>query len=114
MTDEKWEQLVELAKAQFRSVKVTTEPLFVTTADGDQQRGTKDILEFENPSGHFQLVRENHPVVLEKKEFYSHRAGDTARAEYKFSDTEFSHKLRVYKEDRNEDWQEVSGADFGL
>jgi len=37
-------------------------------------------------------------IVLAKKELYSHRAGQSAQTEYKFSQTEFSHKLRVFKE----------------
>lgn len=105
MTDDKWEQLVELAKQHFKNVSLHTEEL---------EQGTEDILEFENPSGKFQVVRENTPVVLEKKQHYTHRPGDTARTEYKFSDTELAHKIYVYKEDYNGEWEEVTLDKLGL
>ena len=108
MTDEKWEQLVSLAKSNFKNVELTTEDLVVSTSDGPQVQGTQDVLIFDKDKDRFKLVRENRPVVLEKKMFYSHRAGDTARSEYKFSDTELSHKLKVYRDEGVDDWQEVT------
>ncbi len=114
MTDERWEQLVDMAKKNFRNVELLTEDLVVSTADGPQVQGTRDVLTFDTDKGRFQLVRENRPAVLEKKMHYSHRQGDTAQTEYKFSDTEFSHKLRVYQEDDMGDWQEVTLSDLGL
>ena len=62
----------------------------------------------------YKLVRENRPVVLEKKGLYSHRAGQSAQTQYKFSETEFSHKLKVYKEMGFEDWEEVTLDKLGL
>jgi hypothetical protein len=114
MTDEKWEQIVQMAKKNFRDVSLKTEDLIAATSDGPVKQGTQDVLIFENPVGRFKLVRENRPVVLEKKQFYSHRAGDSARTEYKLSDTEFSHKLKVYKEVGFEDWEEVTLDKLGL
>ncbi len=114
MTDEKWEQIVEMAKKHFQGAKLSTEDLMADTPDGPTKQGTQDVLVFENPSGRFKLVRENRPVVLEKKQFSSHRAGESARTEYKFSDTEFSHKLKVYKEVGFEDWEEVTLDKLGL
>src|SRR4029077_15844964 len=98
MQDDKWSQLVETAKANFRNVKISKQDLIVQSDDGPQNRGTQDILQFENNAGSFKIVRENKPVVLGKVEHFSHRAGDMARTEYKLSETELSHKLRVYKE----------------
>jgi hypothetical protein len=115
MINEKWQQLVEVAQKNFKNVKVSQEDLIVETADGQQKRGTQDILIFDHPAGgRYKLVRENHPVVLEKKEHFSHRAGDMARTEYKFSETEFSHKLRVYKEVDFDEWEEVTLDKLGL
>lgn len=114
MTDERWEEFVESAMKNFDDVTLTKENLEVETDQGIEVRGTEDVLEFQNEAGRFRLVRENRPVVLEKKEFYSHRAGDTARTEYKFSETEFSHKLRVYRENRYGDWEEISADRLGL
>jgi hypothetical protein len=114
MTNEKWEQLVEMVQKNFNDVSLRTEPLMIETGGVAEAQGTQDILEFETPAGHFQLVRENRPAVLEKKMHYSHRAGDTAQTEYKLSDTEFTHKLRVYKEDEFGEWEEVTLDKLGL
>ena len=109
MNDDRWQQLVEMAKKNFKDVTLTTEDLMVETMDGPQNQGTQDVLIFDHVDGvRYKLVRENRPVVLEKKQHFSHRAGDTARTEYKFSDTEFSHKLRVFKEDDLGEWEEIT------
>ena len=114
MVDEKWQQLVEAAQKHFKNVSLTHEDLIMDTQDGPVNQGTQDILIFENPSGRFKLVRENKPVVLEKKELYSHRAGQSAQTQYKFSETEFSHKLKVYKEVDFDEWEEVTLDKLGL
>ena len=115
MQDEKWEQLVEAAKAHFKNAKLTREDLIMETPDGPQKQGTQDVLVFDHPSGtRYKLARENRPVVLEKKEMYSHRAGQAAQAQYKFSETEFSHRLRVFKEVDFDEWEEVTLDSLGL
>ena len=115
MQDDRWQQLVEMAKKNFSNVSLAAEDLIKETPDGPQKEGTLDILIFSHPNkDRYKLVRENRPVVLEKKEFYSHRAGQSARTEYKFSDSEFSHKLRVYKEVGFEDWDEITLDRLGL
>jgi hypothetical protein len=114
MTDEKWEQLVDIAQKNFQHVKLRREDLVMETPDGPQNQGTQDILEFENPGGRFQVVRENRPMVLEKKTLYTHRPGDTAHTEYKLSQTEFSHKIRVYKEQGFDDWEEITLDKLGF
>jgi hypothetical protein len=73
-----------------------------------------DILEFSRGGDRFKLMRENRPVVLERTEHHAKRASDTARIDYKFSDTEFSHKLRVYKETDDGEWDEISTDSLGL
>lgn len=84
------------------------------TEDGPVKQGNQNLLEFEHPAGgRYRLVRENKPVVLEKKELYSHRAGQSAQTQYKFSETEFSHRLRVFKEVDYE-WEEVTLDKLGL
>jgi hypothetical protein len=123
MVDEKWQELVETAKKHFKNVSLTHEDLIMDTQDGPIKQGTQDILIFENPSvpstslgtsRKFKVVRENRPIVLEKKEMYSHRAGQSAQTQYKFSETEFSHKIRVFKEDGFEEWGEITLDRLGL
>lgn len=114
MTDEKWQQLIDIAEMQFNNVEKSSEPLIHTSAEGQEQQGTQDILIFENPIGRFKVVRENRPKVLEKKHHFSHRQGDTARTEYKVSATEVSHKLKVYKDVGYDDWEETSLDKLGF
>jgi hypothetical protein len=114
MTDERWQQFIELAKEQFDNVEVFTEDLLIQTIDGPKQHGTMDILIFERDGTTYKLERENKPIVLERKEHFAKRATDTARTEYVFSQTEFSHKLRVYKETDTGDWEEISTDSLGL
>jgi hypothetical protein len=114
MIEEKWQELVESAKKHFKNVSLQTEDLIMDTADGEVKTGTQDILIFENPAGRFKLVRENKPVVLEKKEMFSHRAGQSAQTQYKFSESELSHKLRVYKEVDFDEWEEITLDKLGL
>ncbi|MCX6796997.1 MAG: hypothetical protein NTX98_00770 [Candidatus Doudnabacteria bacterium] len=115
MTDEKWQQLVGMAKKNFSNVSLTAEDLIKATPEGEKKEGTQDVLIFTHPSGDkYKLVRENRPLVLEKKQHFSHRMGDTARTEYKLSDTEFSHRLKIYKEVGFDDWEEVTLDRLGL
>ncbi|HEX3096040.1 MAG TPA: hypothetical protein VHQ20_02885 [Patescibacteria group bacterium] len=107
MIDEKWEQFVENAQDKFESVETYPE----TTEDGKN-----DVVEFTLPQAgdRYKVVRENRPVVLDKIQHFSHRQGDTARTEYVLSDTELSHKIRVYKEDNYGEWEEVRAESLGL
>lgn len=115
MTNEKWQEIAEMAQKNFKGAKLSLEDLIMETPDGPVKQGSQDILEFEHPSGgRYKLVRENRPVVLEKKELYSHRAGQAAKTQYKFSETEFSHRLRVFKEVDFDEWEEISPEKLGL
>jgi len=115
MNDDRFQQLVEMAGKNFKNVQLSTEDLIRETEDGPIKQGTKDVLVFDHPSGvKYKMERENRPVVLEKKQHFSHRMGDTARTEYKHSETEFSHKLRVYKEVGFEEWDEITLDRLGL
>jgi hypothetical protein len=115
MTDERWEQFVETAQSRFEEVGISMEKL-IDDHDNEVENGTANVVEFTMPqtSDRYRIVRENRPAVLDKKQHYSHRQGDTARTEYVFSDTEFSHKVRVYKEDNYGEWEEVRAESLGL
>ena len=117
MTDDRWEQFVEDGKTRFKDVVVKDE----TWSDdrGDEiQTGTQNVIEFTLPrdgvEDRYRIVRENRPVVLDKQMRYSHRQGDTAQTKNILSETELSHKLRVYKEDDYGDWQEITAGELGL
>lgn len=108
MTNERWEEFVESAKQRFQDVELATEK-------GEEENVTVDVLMFSMPGGgSFKVERENRPVVLDKKQHYSHRQGDTARTEYVLSETEFSHKVKVFKENNYGDWEEIVPDALGL
>ena len=112
MDHDKWEGLKEELRRKFKILEEKIEDILSETQDGLVKQGVAEVLIFEGPMGKIKLVRENRPVVLDKKFIYSHRAGQSARTEYTFSDTEFSHKLRVYKWDEDDEWKEVDAAGF--
>ncbi|MBI2607944.1 MAG: hypothetical protein HYW51_03920 [Candidatus Doudnabacteria bacterium] len=115
MDNDRWEQLKENVKSKFRVLEEKTEDLIVETADGAVKQGLVEYLVVETPMGRMKLTRESKPVVLDKKFHYSHRAGQAARTEYKFSDSEFSHKLKVYKWSEDDDeWQEIDAEQFAV
>jgi hypothetical protein len=114
MQDDKWEALKEELKRKFKVEDEHFEDLTVQTADGPVISGKVEVIIFESPMGKVKLARESKPVVLGKKEFYSHQQGKAARVEYQFSDTEFSHKIKAYKwDDDNDEWKEIDAAAFG-
>ena len=113
MIDEKWEALKEELGRKFTIEETHTEDLTTETADGLVMQGKVEIIIFESPIGKIKLTRETRPVVLDKKMIYSHQQGKSARTEYTFSDTEFSHKIKAYKWDNyNEAWKEIDAGGF--
>lgn len=113
MQDDKWEALKEELKRKFKVEDEHFEDLEVETADGIVKQGKAEVIIFPSPIGKVKLVRESRPVVLDKKEFYSHQQGKAARIEYVFSETEFFHKIKAYKwDDYNDDWKEIDADKF--
>ena len=107
MTDEKWQTLINQAKKDFSDVSYETEDLFAESNGEMVKQGTQDILQFTNDQGTFKVVRQNRPVVLEKKMHYSHRAGDAARTEYVLSDQEMSHKVLFHMLNDLDEWEQI-------
>jgi hypothetical protein len=113
MDSDRWEQIKESIKGRFEILDEGTEDLTVTTGEGEIKNGTADFLVAKTPMGKIKLAFESRPVVLGKKEFYSHQQGKGARVEYEFSDTEFSHKIKAYKwNDEEEEWTEIDASKF--
>ena len=112
MDNDKWEALKEELKRKFKVEDEHFEDLTMNTADGEVISGKAEVLIFETSMGKIKLARESKPVVLGKKEFYSHQQGKSARTEYQFSDTEFSHKIKAYKLDDMDEWKEIDASNF--
>jgi hypothetical protein len=113
MDDNRWEDLILELNRKFKVEEERFEDLIMQTQDGPVKQGQAEVLIFETPMGKIKLVRESKPIVLDKKEHYSHQQGKTARIEYKFSDSEFSHKMKAYKwSDDEDDWVEMNAEAF--
>ncbi|MBX4186899.1 MAG: hypothetical protein KW802_01390 [Candidatus Doudnabacteria bacterium] len=113
MDTDRWEQIKENIKSKFPVLEEGTEDLMVPTAEGDVKNGKAEFIVAQTPLGKIKLVFESRPVVLDKKTIYSHRAGQAARNEYEFSESEFSHKVKAYKWNDDEDeWKEIDAATF--
>lgn len=110
---DRWEQLKESLSRKFKVLEQGTEDLTVETQDGPIKNGTAEFLVFATPMGRIKLAFEKRPVVLDKKFIYSHRAGQAARTEYEYSDSENSYKLKAYKwDDLEEVWTEIDASNF--
>jgi hypothetical protein len=113
MQDDKWEALKEELKRKFKVEDEHFEDLIVHTSEGDFVQGKVEVIIFPSPLGRIKLTRESRPVVLDKKIIYSHQQGKSGRAEYQFSDTEMSYKIKAYKwDDYNDEWKEMDATKF--
>lgn len=108
MNDERWEQLKENLKGKFEVLEERREELIMQTEDGPIKQGDQEILVVKSPVGKIKLACDIRPRVLEKKLHYTHQQGKSAYAEYKFSETEKTYKLRLFKWNEVEyDWEEL-------
>jgi hypothetical protein len=108
MTFERWEQLKENLKGKFSVLDHQTQDLIMETGKGLVKAGLEESLVVKSPIGKIKLVCEIKPKVLEKKLHYTHQQGQSATAEYKFSQTEKICRLRLFKwNDEEYDWEEL-------
>lgn len=108
-----WEIMKEGLRKKFEIVEEGSEELMIETSDGPVLKGVGDFIVMETPIGKVKLSFEKKPMVLNKTEHFSHRAGQAARVDYEFSDTEFTFKLRAYKwNDIDEEWKEINADSF--
>ena len=108
MTEEKWEQIKELAKNDFEVEENT-----VTDLPEEQGSGTKETLIFLGPLGKIKLEYFVKAAVLDKKTIYSKRAGQQTKVDYVLSDTEKVRTLLAYKWDESsENWVKMDSGQF--
>ena len=108
MTEERWEQIKEMAKKDFEVLENN-----VVDLPQDQGEGTKESLIFEGPLGKMKLEFVVKPLVLGKKTHYSKRAGQETKVDYVVSDTEKVRTLFAFKWDEAaENWLEIDSAQF--
>jgi len=114
MSPDKWEE-VKLSIAKNFSVEDRgTEDLLVETAEGTVKQGEAEFVVFESPLGRTKLQLQKKPKLQSKEFHYSHRQGDSARVEYKFSEDEVVYTFKAYKwNDAMDDWKEIDSEAFG-
>lgn len=87
--------------------------MIVDTADGQVKQGEAEYLIFQSPLGRTKLQFQKKPRMEEKKFHFSHRQGDSARVEYKFSDTDLVYTLKAYQwNEAEDDWREIDASSF--
>lgn len=108
MTEDRWDETKAMVKKNFKVLEEKTEPLCLKTGlteDTKKEIGKKEVLIFTGPMGKIKLEYSIKPVVLEKKEHFSRRAGTSAQTEFILSDTEFTRRLDAYKwSEPDNDW----------
>lgn len=114
MKQEKWEEIKGKIKDQFEVIEEKKEPLMIRVGLEDSQKaGDKDIIIFQSPIGKVKLEYLIKPVILDKKEHFSKRAGTSARTEYELSETEFVRRMEAYKwNEADQDWQSIDKGSF--
>ncbi|MBI4049987.1 MAG: hypothetical protein HY398_00900 [Candidatus Doudnabacteria bacterium] len=114
MTQEKWDEIKANIAKSFVVEEQGTEDLIVETGEGEVKQGEAEFVVFKSPLGRTKLQFQKKPRLKEKQYHYSHRAGDSARVEYKFSEDELVYTLKAYKWDEVEDeWKEMESSMFG-
>ncbi|MDP3741420.1 MAG: hypothetical protein Q8R08_03815 [bacterium] len=108
MTPDRWETIKNNIKKNFPIEEQGREDLFVDTSEGKVKQGEAEYFVFESPIGKTKLQWRKKPKVEGKKYHFSHRQSDSARVEYKHSDTEMVYALKAYKwDDIEEEWEEI-------
>ena len=103
MTDEKWEAMVGQIRRKFKvSEHEVGEP-------DPRDRGVRELIVFDGPTGPMKLERVTRPLVLEKKPIYSHRSGSGTNYEFVYHPTEKTHRETLYRWENN-GWSEISRA----
>ncbi len=104
MNDEKWLDILDMIDNKFEVLDKTRAEVPIGD-DLDEEKAT-EIIEaviFNGPLGKMKVERITKPEIIDKKTHYSKRAGDKARVEYEFSQTEKVHKMKAYR------WDDIAG-----
>ena len=113
MTPQRWQQIKQTVRKQYPSMDEGREDLLVNTSEGQVKQGEAEFVIFESPLGQIKLQLQKKPKVEDKKFHYSHRQGDSARVEYKHSETEFVYTFKAYRLDDMDEWKEIDASSFG-
>lgn len=106
MTYDKWQDIINKVKGQFKVSRQGQEELV-------GRPGVKEFIEFSGPLGDMRLELLKKPVVLDKKTHYSNRIGSQASVEYVYDDKEQTLTFIVYRKS-GESWEELKGGALGF
>jgi 6-phosphogluconolactonase (cycloisomerase 2 family) len=102
MQPDKWEQTKGHVLDSFSNVDVSEIEL------QEPEVGKKEVILFDGPLGRMKLEYYTKPVVLNRHTHGSRRIGSHTEVEYIYSKDEFSHQLKAYKLDEDEnEWVEM-------
>ncbi|MCL5093957.1 MAG: hypothetical protein M1355_02405 [Patescibacteria group bacterium] len=108
MNNEKWQDTLDNISRSFGIEEKFTEEDNIEDDFGNQVKGVKEVVIFNNPIGKIRLERTKRPLIEDKKMHYHKGAGGVAKVEFIVSDTEFTYKLRAFVWDKDTDeWKEL-------
>lgn len=104
MNDERWYELKDKLKSRFGEVAESDNHEEHEDDVGHTMKSRTETLVFNSELGKLKIERISRPKILDKKAHY-HKGAGVAKVEYIVSDTEYSHKINVYKMDEAGEWQ---------
>jgi len=108
MTQEKWQDIVNLIKDKFEIEDEGEEEL------EDIPDGKIEFIIFSGPLGRMRLEYTTKPVILDKKTIGSRRIGSETAVQYIYSKDEMSQTFKAYKwEDDQDNWVEMEQESLG-
>lgn len=106
---EKWQQIKGQIQDAFSDAVIEKETL------PEPEKGSKEMVFFTGPLGKMKLELITRPVVLDKVTHGSRRIGSEAAVEYIYSDEEFTHQLKIFRQDlESGEWVEMESQRDGF
>lgn len=103
MTYERWEGLIQTIRDKFGVAAQGKEDL-------DPGPGHCEFVECTTPMGYLRLELEVKPKILEKKTYYTKRAGSGTVVEYRYDPNEHTLALNVLRRGPAGEWTELSAS----
>jgi hypothetical protein len=104
MNDQRWEEVLRRLDKHFGNLE------FDETEE-EETHAVSESVTWTSPQGRMKLVRTTRPLVVDKKMHYSNRAGGGTHAEYIYSKTESTSRIRLFKWSAPlNDWEEIDAT----
>lgn len=110
MSDQAWEQLVDLIDQKYDIIKHKKHTEELPSGKQKLER-LHDIVIFEKNGKKYKIDRVSSPAVLGTKTHYAHR-GTAQRIEHEYDPGELVHKVYFYEQDHTDSWKEISPEDL--